>query len=219
MTVSGEGKKKKKKKKPKKKKAQQSEPPRVGLSKLFPDGKYPEGEIQEYKNECVAPILSNAAHLVEVNFSNSWRTTSEEKRYLERIALEDPEETYNNIRRAAEVHRQVRLYARRNIKPGMSMTDIVNMIEDGTRALVEENGLESGVGFPTGVSLNNCAAHYTPNAGDTIGEWTYGLCIKYIINYVANSTTAERCIEGGHWCACERQNLRFGLYAQLRTHL
>ncbi len=50
------------------------------------------------------------------------------------------------------------------------MTDIANMIEDGTRALVEESGLESGVGFPTGLSLNNCAAHYTPNVGDTVGE-------------------------------------------------
>ena len=50
----GEGKKKKKKKKPKKKKAeQQSEPPRVGLTKLFPDGNFPEGELQDYKDECV----------------------------------------------------------------------------------------------------------------------------------------------------------------------
>ena len=49
------------------------------------------------------------------------------------------------------------------------MLDIANMIEDGTRALVEENGMESGVGFPTGLSLNNCAAHYSPNSGDTIG--------------------------------------------------
>lgn len=47
----GEAKKKKKKKKPKKKKAAQSEPPRIGLTKLFPDGNYPEGELQEYKNE------------------------------------------------------------------------------------------------------------------------------------------------------------------------
>jgi len=52
------------------------------------------------------------------------------------------------------------------------MTQIVENIEAGTRALVEENGLESGVGFPTGVSLNNCAAHYTPNAGDTIGVYS-----------------------------------------------
>ena len=28
-------------------------------------------------------------------------------------------------------------------------------------------GLEAGLAFPTGVSLNHCAAHYTPNAGDT----------------------------------------------------
>jgi methionyl aminopeptidase len=45
--------KKKKKKKPKKKKAkaapaQQSEPPRVGLSKIFTNGIYPEGELQDY---------------------------------------------------------------------------------------------------------------------------------------------------------------------------
>jgi methionyl aminopeptidase len=43
------------------------------------------------------------------------------------------------------------------------------MVEDGTRALVEVDGLQRGIGFPTGVSLNHCAAHYTPNAGDTIG--------------------------------------------------
>jgi methionyl aminopeptidase len=49
----GEGKKKKKKKKPKKKKLEQSDPPRIGISKFFPDGIYPEGEIQPYKDECV----------------------------------------------------------------------------------------------------------------------------------------------------------------------
>jgi methionyl aminopeptidase len=85
------------------------------------------------------------------------------------MANEDPETTYQNIRRGAEVHRLVRTHARKHIRPGMRMTEIVENIEDGARALVEENGLESGVGLPTGVSLNNCAAHYTPNAGDTTG--------------------------------------------------
>ncbi|KAJ3778257.1 methionine aminopeptidase 2-like protein [Lentinula raphanica] len=148
-SATGDAKKKKKKKKPKKKKATQSDPPRVALSKLFPNHVFPEGELQPYKDD------------------NAWRTTSEEKRYLEKLANEDPQTTYQNIRRAAEVHRQVRAHARRTIKPGMSMMEIVENIENGTRALVEENGLESGVGFPTGVSRNNCAAHYTPNAGDT----------------------------------------------------
>lgn len=56
--LAGDSKKKKKKKKPKKKKAeQQSEPPRVGLTKLFPDGNFPEGELQEYKDECVPPLV------------------------------------------------------------------------------------------------------------------------------------------------------------------
>ncbi|KAK0432500.1 methionine aminopeptidase 2-like protein [Armillaria borealis] len=147
--ANGDAKKKKKKKKPKKKKLEQSDPPRIGLSKFYPDGIYPEGELQPYKDD------------------NTWRITSEEKRYEERMINEDPEATYQNIRRAAQVHRLVRKHARKYIRPGMTMTEIVENIEDGTRALVEENGLESGVGFPTGVNLNNCAAHYTPNAGDT----------------------------------------------------
>jgi methionyl aminopeptidase len=53
MLYPGEVKKKKKKKKPKKKKkkVEQGDPPRTGLSKVYPDGKYPVGEIQEYRNE------------------------------------------------------------------------------------------------------------------------------------------------------------------------
>ncbi|KAI0094479.1 peptidase M24A, methionine aminopeptidase [Irpex rosettiformis] len=144
-------KKKKKKKKPKKKKVglKQTEPPTIGITKLFPDGVYPEGELQEYKDD------------------NAWRTTSEEKRYDERMAMEDAETTYADVRRGAEVHRQVRQYARKMIRPGMTTTEIADLIENGTRALVEGDGIEAGVGFPTGLSLNNCAAHYTPNAGDT----------------------------------------------------
>ena len=34
------------------------------------------------------------------------------------------------------------------------------------RKLINENGLEAGLAFPTGCSRNNVAAHYTPNAGD-----------------------------------------------------
>lgn len=39
-------------------------------------------------------------------------------------------------------------------------------LEDCSRKLIKENGLNAGLAFPTGCSLNNCAAHYTPNAGD-----------------------------------------------------
>ncbi|GAA94579.1 uncharacterized protein L969DRAFT_106016 [Mixia osmundae IAM 14324] len=155
-------KKKKKKKKPKKKKAAvskvpqapalaQSEPPRVGLTKMFPNQQFPIGECHEYLN------------------ANAFRTTSEEMRAKEKEIMSEPSThafNYNAIRRAAEAHRQVRQYVRANVKPGMTMTEIAHMVEDGTRALIEENGMESGIGFPTGLSLDHCAAHYTPNPGD-----------------------------------------------------
>lgn len=148
--------KKKKKRKPRKKKGAaangkvQSSPPRVLLSTLFPDNQYPEGEVVEYRNE------------------NSYRTTNEEKRHLDRMNSD----FLTDYRHGAEVHRQVRQWAQKNIKPGQTLTEIAEGIEDGVRALTGHQGLEEGdnlkggMGFPTGLSLNHCAAHYTPNAGN-----------------------------------------------------
>jgi len=95
---------------------------------------------------------------------NLWRTTDEEKRYLDRIENDH----LNDLRRAAEVHRQVRRSVRQFIKPGMKMVDICETIENSVRTLIEakDNDLTSGLAFPCGCSLNHCAAHYTPNAGD-----------------------------------------------------
>ncbi|KAG2325475.1 hypothetical protein Bca4012_040000 [Brassica carinata] len=137
-------KKKKKKKSKSKKKTLQTDPPTIPVVKLFPSGEFPEGEIQQYKDD------------------NLWRTTSEEKRELER--LEKP--IYNSVRQAAEVHRQVRKYVRSIVKPGMLMTDICETLEDTVRKLISENGLKAGIAFPTGCSLNWVAAHWTPNSGD-----------------------------------------------------
>jgi len=46
------------------------------------------------------------------------------------------------------------------------------------RELVQENGLERGIGFPTGVSINHIAAHYTPNPGDDNVVLQYGDVMK-----------------------------------------
>lgn len=154
--------KKKKKRKPRKKKKAgastangggakaQSGPPRITVSQLFPNNTYPEGELVDYPND------------------NAYRTTSEEKRHLDRMN----NDFLTEYRQAAEVHREVRAYAQKIIKPGMSLTEIAETIEDGTRHLTGHMGLEEGdnilggVAFPTGLSLNHCAAHYTPNAGN-----------------------------------------------------
>lgn len=44
--------------------------------------------------------------------------------------------------------------------------DITNEIEATNRRLIEASGLDAGIAFPTGASLNHCAAHWTPNLGD-----------------------------------------------------
>ncbi|KAE9450503.1 hypothetical protein C3L33_17581, partial [Rhododendron williamsianum] len=144
MTEAAKKKKKKSKSKKKKELPEQTDPPSLPIVELFPSGEFPEGEIQQYKDD------------------NLWRTTSEEKRELER--LEKP--VYNSVRRAAEVHRQVRKYIKGILKPGMLMIDLCETLENTVRKLVSENGLEAGVAFPTGCSLNWVAAHWTPNSGD-----------------------------------------------------
>jgi len=122
----------------------QTNPPTIAISKLFPNGNFPEGEIMRYKDD------------------NLWRETNEEKRALERMQSD----IYSDVRQAAEAHRQVRKYVQGFIKPGMTMIEICEKLEAASRALINENKLRAGLAFPTGCSLNHCAAHYTPNAGD-----------------------------------------------------
>ncbi|RMZ90984.1 hypothetical protein DV736_g1758, partial [Chaetothyriales sp. CBS 134916] len=76
-----------------------------------------------------------------------------------------------NYRKAAEVHRQARLWAQESIKPGHTLLDIAQGIEDSVRPLLGHSGLEpgdslkAGMDFPTGLCLNHQVAHYTPNPG------------------------------------------------------
>ncbi|KAF8391731.1 hypothetical protein HHK36_021965 [Tetracentron sinense] len=112
-----------------------------------------------------SPMDRNPVDFFQLNIaphSNIWRTTSEEKRELER--LEKP--IYNAVRQAAEVHRQVRKYIRSLLKHGILMTDLCETLENTVRRLISENGLQAGIAFPTGCSLNWVAAHWTPNSGD-----------------------------------------------------
>lgn len=46
------------------------------------------------------------------------------------------------------------------------MEDMCIQIENMLKFITNANGLEIGQSFPTGCSLNNVAAHYTPNPGD-----------------------------------------------------
>lgn len=149
---------KKKKKKPKKKKKAaggdaeskaevkgQTFPPTIPVAKLFAGKPFPTGEIMEH-----------------AGVFNTYRTTSEEKRMLDRAH----ESVYNEVREAAEVHRQTRAAFRQWVKPGKTMIECAQFIENSTKALIQADGLKRGWAFPTGLSLNHVAAHYSPNYGD-----------------------------------------------------
>ena len=114
------------------------------MAGLFPGG-FPAGEIQQYGE------------------SNAWRTSSEELRERERLEAD----VYEEVREAAEVHRQVRQYIAREVaKPGVRLLDMCEELESRVRQLIGADGLERGTAFPTGCSLNHVAAHWTPNPGD-----------------------------------------------------
>ncbi|XP_054622526.1 methionine aminopeptidase 2 isoform X2 [Dunckerocampus dactyliophorus] len=142
------GKKKKKKKKKKGSKGQ-TDPPSIPICELYPSGAFPVGQ------ECEYPASQDGR-------SAAWRSSNEEKRVMDKAN----EEVWNDFRQAAEAHRQVRQHIRSFLKPGMTMIEICERLEDCSRKLIKENKLNAGLAFPTGCSLNHCAAHYTPNAGD-----------------------------------------------------
>lgn len=151
----GEDKKKKKKKNKKKSGSgpvkDQTTPPTIPVSELYPNGNYPEGQVLEH----------GKAEGIDERTAKD-RFSSEEKRALDRLQ----QDVYQEIRQAAEAHRQTRKYIRDWIKPGMTMIEICEELESTARRLIGENGLQAGLAFPTGCSRNHCAAHYTPNTGD-----------------------------------------------------
>ncbi|KAL7719373.1 Methionine aminopeptidase 2 [Entamoeba marina] len=110
---------------------------------------FPEGEIMQYTQEW-----------------NLNRFTSAEARERERTLVD-----IEDYRKAAEIHRTVRQWTQEWFKPGMSDLFVATRIENKVRELCEVEGVnttERGMAFPCGVSLNSCAAHFTPNPNDPL---------------------------------------------------
>lgn len=110
-------------------KCNQTEPPSIPVVDLFPDGKFPVGEIQDHPGDF-----------------NTYRTTDEEKRALDRAN----EELYKTLRHASEVHRQVRKYAQSFIQPGIKLADMCERLEEKNRELVGE------AGFAVSINTREC---------------------------------------------------------------
>lgn len=78
---------------------------------------------------------------------------------------EDQKVMIFNMRKSAEAQRQVRRYIQEQIKPGIKLIDIATSVENKMIELLG-NDLKSGIGFSTGLSLNECAAHDTSYPND-----------------------------------------------------
>lgn len=79
-------------------------------------------------------------------------------------------DTLINAIKASQIHKKTNYYIRDIIKPGIKLKDIAQLIENkiNTEILFNKNNpLNAGIAFPVGLSLNNCAAHYTPNYNET----------------------------------------------------
>ena len=97
--------------------------------------------------------------------------------------------TLVNAIKGSIIHKKIGIYIRNEIKPSMTLHNIVKLIENKIKEETKFDinyPLDGGIAFPIGVSLNNCAAHYTPNYNDSdillqnddIIKIDYGIHIK-----------------------------------------
>ena len=83
----------------------------------------------------------------------------------------------SSLHLAAKIHIQVRrdLKAQGVIRPGAKLVDIADFIEAATKRHTSDlmisdpsvTSINGGIGFPAGLSINSCAAHYHPYLNDT----------------------------------------------------
>ena len=84
-------------------------------------------------------------------------------------------ENIENYKIAGQIHKEVYSYIQDYLIPGIKLIDICHLIENKIQVLSEKytelHGLpkqfNNSIAFPTGISINNVAAHYTPYFNET----------------------------------------------------
>ncbi len=70
---------------------------------------------------------------------------------------------------AASIHKEVRKFLQPYLRPGIKFEDIAKIIELKTEELSNQSkSINKGIGFPVGLSVNQCAAHFHPKPNDSI---------------------------------------------------
>lgn len=77
-----------------------------------------------------------------------------------------PDQIINNYYRAGDIHKEIKELILKNLEPNMKLIDLAKYIETIIKEKTNYNQnepLKGGVAFPVGLSINECAAHWTPN--------------------------------------------------------
>jgi len=78
------------------------------------------------------------------------------------IPITGNENMLDSLIKGGNIHKMVRKKIQPLLKPGISMNYLANVIESTTKELTNNIGINKGIGFPPGLSINNCAAHFSP---------------------------------------------------------
>lgn len=68
-----------------------------------------------------------------------------------------------SLKVGASIHKEIRNFIRPHLKPGLKLSELANLIENKCVELTDGKGVNSGIGFPSSLSVNECAAHFTPS--------------------------------------------------------
>jgi methionyl aminopeptidase len=117
---------------------------------------------KDYSGATTAKIGKNAKTNANSSKSvaNIVKKESKEKRQVEEIQENENNNIIENYRKAGQITKQVKEYAKNLIKPGMLLFEIAEKIE----AKIIELGAE--VAFPINLGIDDIAAHYTPILND-----------------------------------------------------
>ena len=78
-------------------------------------------------------------------------------------------DTIKSLEYAASIHKEVRRYLQPYLRPGISFEEIAKIIETKTEELSNQSkSINKGIGFPVGLSVNECAAHYHPKPNESV---------------------------------------------------
>ena len=107
-------------------------------------------KFQDLNNKTFNPCLTLGHHKKDINSNIEYSS----------------QEFIQELRKASECHKMVRYQLQNYIRPGMKIFDICNFVENSVVKNFNQNNMKSGIGFPLGYSINNCAAHDTASPND-----------------------------------------------------